>query len=703
MPTNKRIFTVAIVGLAVLGGGGAWFVVRQHSSPESHLKRADEYFAQGQFDEARLYHNVLKKGGANPRAIQKIGETWSKQGVHVAALGYLSKAVELMPDDLELRMKVADASFALGQFGEVNKVTRAILDRNPAHKKAIALLAETSFGEQLEEVEERLSKLEPTKSVHYHLASGMVARRRGDIPSFKAALDKALELGPEVVEAHSLQAVYCALSEDKEGHGEALKTASELADPGSGVHLSYARFLVEQGLMKEAKSVLNDVITQTSAEYFPAVIRLADIYRHEKRYDEALKMLHRVLTTFPLNPEAAQIKAQVLLDQGSNPAEAAEELEALEDLDLPLVKFQLARLYLADNKIQEARAKLVEVTGSHPYYAAPVVLLAEIDINSGDVTRAISGLEVLLEEQPDQVNAQLMLGSAYEAAGRFDAAEQIVQKQINASPEDANLHFALTRLLRKQDKPQEARLSLLNAEKLGLDPFLVTTQFVEMDLAKGDFESALENVSSRIGGTANGHLLAGRIHMARRNLDKAEAEFRKAVNLDPARSNAFALLITVYAQQNKLAEATKEVEALLARSPDDVTGLTLYGNVLSQGGDYEKALEIFEKLIVLQPDSDQTLNNLAYLYASQHGDLERALELAERAYTLSPNNPSYADTLGWILFKQGKYGDALPLLQPGEPRKPKARRARLEIPRRCSSTLGKRTIRSAKANRHTRR
>ena len=33
--------------------------------------------------------------------------------------------------------------------------------------------------------------------------------------------------------------------------------------------------------------------------------------------------------------------------------------------------------------------------------------------------------------------------------------------------------------------------------------------------------------------------------------------------------------------------------------------------------------------------------------------LPEAVELAQRAVTIDPGNPSYLDTLGWALFKQG--------------------------------------------------
>src|SRR5207253_9166563 len=61
--------------------------------------------------------------------------------------------------------------------------------------------------------------------------------------------------------------------------------------------------------------------------------------------------------------------------------------------------------------------------------------------------------------------------------------------------------------------------------------------------------------------------------------------------------------------------------------------------------------------------SSDLLNNLAVLYSEQFGQLDKAYELAEKAREAAPNEPHLADTLGWISFKKGDYGKAMPLLR----------------------------------------
>src|SRR5207245_1529060 len=57
------------------------------------------------------------------------------------------------------------------------------------------------------------------------------------------------------------------------------------------------------------------------------------------------------------------------------------------------------------------------------------------------------------------------------------------------------------------------------------------------------------------------------------------------------------------------------------------------------------------------------VNNLAYTYNAKLNNVDRASELARKAHELAPAEPSVQDTLGWVLYRQGKYQEAAELLE----------------------------------------
>src|SRR5262249_42722326 len=78
---------------------------------------------------------------------------------------------------------------------------------------------------------------------------------------------------------------------------------------------------------------------------------------------------------------------------------------------------------------------------------------------------------------------------------------------------------------------------------------------------------------------------------------------------------------------------------------------------------FTAARDAYEKLLTIAPNFPAALNNLAVLYSERLGQVDKAYDLAKKANEAAPNEPHLADTLGWILFKKGDYGNALRLLQ----------------------------------------
>jgi tetratricopeptide (TPR) repeat protein len=100
----------------------------------------------------------------------------------------------------------------------------------------------------------------------------------------------------------------------------------------------------------------------------------------------------------------------------------------------------------------------------------------------------------------------------------------------------------------------------------------------------------------------------------------------------------------LYSEMDKLDKCTEELEQLMKEDPDNPT----YKNDLGfMWADHDMKLEEAEKLIRQAVEQDLA-NNKKYL--------ERGLIDEARA---KKANPAYTDSLGWVLYKRGKYEEAL--------------------------------------------
>jgi Tfp pilus assembly protein PilF len=77
----------------------------------------------------------------------------------------------------------------------------------------------------------------------------------------------------------------------------------------------------------------------------------------------------------------------------------------------------------------------------------------------------------------------------------------------------------------------------------------------------------------------------------------------------------------------------------------------------------DKAEEYYRQALSLEPENKVRINNLAYFLINKDRNIKEGLEFADRALGLSPDNYAFLHCKGWGLYKQGKYQEALEILQ----------------------------------------
>ncbi len=65
----------------------------------------------------------------------------------------------------------------------------------------------------------------------------------------------------------------------------------------------------------------------------------------------------------------------------------------------------------------------------------------------------------------------------------------------------------------------------------------------------------------------------------------------------------------------------------------------------------------------LEPDNPLLLNSLGYILADNNVDLDEARKLLEKAVQMRPQSGETIDSLGWLMFRQGEYEEAIDRLE----------------------------------------
>jgi tetratricopeptide (TPR) repeat protein len=75
-----------------------------------------------------------------------------------------------------------------------------------------------------------------------------------------------------------------------------------------------------------------------------------------------------------------------------------------------------------------------------------------------------------------------------------------------------------------------------------------------------------------------------------------------------------------------------------------------------------KAEEYYRQALSLEPSNPERMNSLAYFLINSDRDIKEGLGLISKALELSHDEYYMLETKGWGLFKQGRYNEALELL-----------------------------------------
>jgi len=162
------------------------------------------------------------------------------------------------------------------------------------------------------------------------------------------------------------------------------------------------------------------------------------------------------------------------------------------------------------------------------------------------------------------------------------------------------------------------------------------------------------------------HYYLGRIALLREDFERARDEFKRVAQMADTSAQAWIDLAYAYRTLNQPDEEISAYLTGLEKVSTEENAIRLMfglGAAYEQLGKYEEAIETFEKLLKNAPNHAPSLNYLGYMLADRNERLEYAYELLTRAIEISPDNPAYLDSYGWVLYRMGRYQDALVYLE----------------------------------------
>jgi predicted O-linked N-acetylglucosamine transferase (SPINDLY family) len=269
--------------------------------------------------------------------------------------------------------------------------------------------------------------------------------------------------------------------------------------------------------------------------------------------------------------------------------------------------------------------------------ASAILTAARKACGSGDYRQAFALALSVAASTPNNIEALRICGLGALSLGRWDQAQEFLQRGVKLVPDDAsfrsNLALALIRSGRAVDAERECR------EALRLNP-----------------------------GLADGHNTLAQALVALGRQEEAVAAYRHAIANDPAsavfRFNLGALLQSA----GQLHEAQQYFGEALALSPRFAPALGNLGVIHLQSGRTEQATECLLNAHDADPRNVEILNNLG-IAMLRSGKYAEAVMWLRRSIETGDYGPAYAN-LAVALEKSGDVGGAIDAYRSALERRP---------------------------------
>jgi len=287
--------------------------------------------------------------------------------------------------------------------------------------------------------------------------------------------------------------------------------------------------------------------------------------------------------------------------------------------------------------------------------------------------------ERLLKDFPDNVNAIMLMGNLWERHGDATRAMEYFKKVLEKDPKRADVYKGIGWFYMHK---QEYEQAIENWQKaLEIDPNIpdVHNNIALALMGQNKQSEAIEELEKDLKispDSSFSYFLLGQIYLRQQEYEKARINYEKAIELQPNYTNVYYGLFTLSAKLNQQDKAREymatfkklkeeDMKILKARNEevDDLVDMRkgavgtylLAGQMYQAEGNFQKAEEILNKAIVLDPNNVLCLERLASLYLTSNR-LNEAVRLYIKISEINPEDPLSHLNIG-ILSKRLKQFD----------------------------------------------
>ncbi|KHD06471.1 hypothetical protein PN36_15975 [Candidatus Thiomargarita nelsonii] len=395
---------------------------------------------------------------------------------------------------------------------------------------------------------------------------------------------------------------------------------------------------------------------------------LGGILLRQNRPDQAVIHLEAMLDTFKDEPEQVSALISTLLEAQSDQTLALELMEKLlaKRPNNPVVLLSYSRFLIGIDQLDKASVLLQRLLKQSPDHAEAVPLYAHLLDKQGKRSLALKWLKSALDKFPKQQEWRLMYARMLVDADQFKESIKQFKLLSQDSQQKGDILYALG-VLSLQVKDNLAAKKYFLA-LLDTGHKLNTARYYLGQIAQDakDLQKAIYWYKQIDGGSnyLNAHARIALIFSEQGELDKAIEHLRSLhVERQEDIINLMLLEAELLSDQKQYRQVMKIYDRVLSSAPDNIEVLYQRAMLHEKMGRIDLLERDLRRLLEIDPENADALNALGYSLTVHTDRYQDAYKFIKQALLLSPTDYYILDSMGWVLYKMGKYAEAIAYLR----------------------------------------
>ncbi len=657
---NKLLVTVLVstLFLAACGDGA--------DRQEKYLERAQRYFAEENFDKARIdAQNVLQINPKNVEARQILGDISFQNGDIRKAYGMYLSILEESPDHVGANTALAKTYIAVRSYEQALEHVNTVLAVEPENAKVLGYKALTLAGLEMipeaEEIAEQALALDPGVTE----AIGVTVQKYYNAKQPELALpilDRGIEANPDEPRISTMKITLLeSMGKTDEVEAELLRLVERFPEEQDYV-TTLSRFYIQQSRIDDAEKALEDFIKVDPENADAKLALIAFKLRHRSK-EEAIALVEGYMEAEPSRSEYYTALAQLHLFTGDRD-QAVGILEDAIDSDPRSVGAIEARnllvgIYLQDGEVDTAKKILEEVLDIEPENAPALLARARLSLASVQIREGIADLRVILKNDPESTEALKLLAQAQEYNGSTDLALDNYKKLMTIEKPDLDVLAGAARLSIQAEQYQEAENYIRQALEEDADNAGLVTNLIRLLVIKEDWDSATAFANRLIeseDSAALGHYLQSGLELRQEKFDSAIGSLEKSLAAEPKAIESLTALAQLKFEKESPEKAIAFVGEHCEANSDMSACYHILGTLHARTGDFDAAETSLQQAIALNDQQLVSYRQLGKVYGAKQ-ELDK-VEATVRQGIEATGNEGLKFDLANFFYQIERYEDA---------------------------------------------